>query len=398
VSKPLRVFFLTYYPPTPTMGGAMAYYRHFVERKDFNVFVATDDENVLKYNPPYELLIFQQPALLERLTRTRLYKFVHSYKHLYAGNFIPASVMKAAKEFKPDIIFTIAGAWGWTTLMAQRLARELNVPLVGSFNDWFDFSGIIHPLAHPMLEKKFRSFYQACDLAWCTSEGMREELGPHRNAQILYPIGANVQNAASNGAAGRNGKSKFIVTFAGNLGNWYGTMLEQLITVSLNSQSLEFRIFGSNPSWSVEFDRIAKDKGIFRGHLPFDQLRHEMAEVDATLLLMGFGPEYALTERTSFKTKFLDYLSFEKPIILWGPEYCSATRYAREFDSAEICSTPKASDCLQTILALANNRNRQTALVANSHRMYEDRFHPDKIHAGFVQKIQATVETFRAKK
>lgn len=382
-----KIFFLTYYPPTPTMGGAMAFYRHFVERNDFNVFVATDDESVLKYNPPYELLLFSQPALLERLLRTRFYRFTHSYKHLWAGSFIPGEVLKAAKQFKPDLIFTIAGAWGWTTLMSQRLAKELKVPLVGSFNDWFDFSGILHPLARPSLEKKFRSFYQACDLAWCTSEGMREELGAHRNAQILYPIGASLQTLASNSAS-RNGKSRFIAAFAGNLGNWYGKMLEQLITVSLDSQTVEFRIFGSNPSWSAEFDKVVKEKGIYRGHLPFDQLRREMSSVDMALLFMGFGPECALTERTSFKTKFLDYLSFEKPILLWGPEYCSAIRYAREFDSAEICLSPKAGDCLQAILAVAKNPQRQAALVANARRMYNDRFHPDKIHAGFVSQTR----------
>jgi glycosyltransferase involved in cell wall biosynthesis len=393
-----RVFFLTYYPPTPTMGGAMAFYRHFVERKDFDILVATDDESVLNYKPPYELLLFKQPPLLDRLLRTRMYRFVHSYKHLWAGNFIPDEVEKAARQFKPDLIFTIAGAWGWTTLMSQRLASRLKVPLVGSFNDWFDFSGIIHPLARPLLEKKFRSFYQACDLAWCTSEGMREELGPHPNAQVLYPVGAKVQPAAFDPAAARNGKSKFIVGFAGNLGHWYGKMLEELVTVSLDSQSIEFRIFGSNPSWSAAFDNIVRANGVYRGQVPFDELRREMAAMDAVLLPMGFGPECALTERTSFKTKFLDYLCFGKPILLWGPEYCSAVRYAREFDSAEICLSCRSADCLQSTLSLAKNQARQSALVSNARRMYEDRFHPDKIHAGFVQKMRETVERFRAKK
>ncbi len=325
-----KVFFLTYYPPTPTMGGAMAFYRHFLERRDFELFVATDDESVLNYHLPCEVLLFKQPPLLERLLRTRLYRFVHSYKHLWAGNFIPEEVLAAAKKFKPDFVFTIAGAWGWTTLMSQCLARELNVPLVGSFNDWFDFSGILHPLARPWLEKKFRSFYQACDLAWCTSEGMREELGPHRNAQILYPIGASMQPAAPGSPAAQNGKSKFVAAFAGNLGNWYGKMLERLITASSGVESdVEFRIFGSNPSWSTEFDRMVKAKGIFRGHMPFEQLRQEMTAVDAALLLMGFGEDCALTERTSFKTKFLDYLCFKKTHsavgagVLFGYSLCA---------------------------------------------------------------------------
>ncbi len=74
-----------------------------------------------------------------------------------------------------------------------------------------------------------------------------------------------------------------------------------------------------------------------------------MAAVDAALLPMGWGlsEECALTERTSFKTKFLDYLSFEKPVVFWGPEYCSAVRYVREFNSAEICSSSSADDCLK---------------------------------------------------
>jgi Glycosyltransferase Family 4 len=390
-----RVFFLTYYPPIPTMGGAMAFYRHFVERNDFDIFVATDDEGILKYNPPYQLLLFKQPAWLERLLRTRMYRLVHSYKHLRVGNSIPGPVMEAAKQFKPDLVFTIAGAWGWTTLMAQRLAEKLNVPLVGSFNDWFDFSGIIHPLARPMLEKKFRSFYQACDLAFCTSEGMREELGPHRNAQILYPIGAAMRSPEKNQVP-RSANSKFVVAFAGNLGNWYGSMLEQAVTASASHPEIEFRIFGGNPSWSAEFDKMVKAKGIFRGHLPFEELRREMNTVDAALLLMGFDEECALTERTSFKTKFLDYLSFKKPILLWGPEYCSAVRYAREFDSAEIYASPDAGGFLKAIAAVAGNQPRQAALVANARQMYEARFHPDKIHAGFVQNIQAIVKTFPA--
>jgi glycosyltransferase involved in cell wall biosynthesis len=393
-----RIFFLTFYPPTPTMGGAMAFYRHFVERRDFELFVATDDKRVLEYNPTYPVLIFEQPAWLERLTRTRLGLWAHSYKHLVAGNFIPPEVEAAARQFKPDLIFTIAGSWDWTAVMAEKLARKLGVPLVGSFNDWFDFSTLVHPRLHHRLEKRFRSFYQACDLACCTSEGMREELGSHSNAQVLYPIGASRQASGENHAVSRNGKSKFVIAFAGNLGHWYGKMLEPLITVSLNSQSVEFRIFGSNPSWSPEFDKLVREKGIFRGQLPFESLRQEMASVDAALLPMGFGEDCALTERTSFKTKFLDYLCFEKPIVLWGPDYCSAVRYATEFDSAEVCTNAQASECMKTILALAGNPQRQATLVANARRMYEDRFHPDKIHSGLVQKIQITVETFKAGK
>jgi hypothetical protein len=382
-SKKTRVFFLTYYPPVPTMGGAMAFYRHFVERDDFEVFVATDDERVLNYKPKHPVLIFRQPAWLARLMRTRFGRWAHSYKHFIAGQNIQPEVLATARQFKPDFIFTIAGSWDWTAIMARQLARELGVPLVGSFNDWFDFSLIVHPRLHARLEKTFRQFYRDCDLAWCTCEGMREALGPHPNVQILYPIGAQPQ--ATESAIAEKTNDRFVVVFAGNLSDWYGRMLEQLVRASLaKNLPIEFRIYGGNQSWSKEFDELAKAKNIFRGHLPFEQLRREMASADGLLLPMGFDAACAHTERTSFKTKFLDYLSFRKPILVWGPEYCSAVRYAREFDSAETCLQPEPEALLGKIIALSQDKNRQSALTENAQRMYHDRFHPDKIHAQFV--------------
>jgi glycosyltransferase involved in cell wall biosynthesis len=383
-SKKPRVFFLTYYPPTPTMGGAMAFHRHFVERDDFEIFVATDDPRLLNYNPKFPVLLFRQPRWLDRLMRTRLFRWAHSYKHFVAGHNIPAEVLEAARQFKPDFIFTIAGSWDWTAVMARGLARELGVPLVGSFNDWFDFSLIVHPRLKPALERKFHRLYRDCDLAWCTCEGMREALGPHRNAQVLYPIGAQPKPLPE-----RNGSrqaDKFVAVFAGNLSDWYGRMMEQLVRASLKKNlPIEFRIYGGLQSWSKEFDELARAKNIFRGHLPFEKLREEMAEADCLLLLMGFDETCAHTERTSFKTKFLDYLTFRKPILLWGPEYCSASRYADEFGSAEKCNSPDPEAFLETIRKVQADPERQEQLVANADKMFQDRFHPDKIHAHFVR-------------
>jgi len=246
------------------------------------------------------------------------------------------------------------------------------------------------------LEKRFRAFYQECDLAWCTCEGMREALGPHRNAQVLYPIGAHpVPVPAKVGGVKLN---KFVAVFAGNLSDWYGRMMEKLVRACLaKNLPIEFRIYGGLQSWSKEFDELVRQKKIFRGHLPFEKLRKEMAEADGLLLLMGFDEECAHTERTSFKTKFLDYLTFRKPILLWGPEYCSAARYADEFDSAEKCLSPNPEAFLETICRVQSDPARQRQLVSNAEQMFADRFHPDKIHAGFVKAVREVIAKNRSR-
>ena len=392
----VRIFFLTFYPPVPTMGGAMAYYRHFFEHDDFEVFIATDDKKVSQYDLPCPVLIFDQPKWLERVSRSRLSLWAHSFKHLFAGYFLPTEVLQAARDFQPNLIFTIGGSWDWTAQMSQVLAGKLGVPLVGSFNDWFDFGAIIHPLMKPLLEKKFRSFYRACDLAFCTSEGMREELGSHPHAHVLYPVGAFSETNLKSSAVTQDPENSFVVTFAGNLSDWYGVMLEQLIGKALEKNStIEFRIYGTNQSWSSGFDRLARERNIYRGLLPFDPLREEMAQADALILPMGFGNESALTERTSFKTKLLDYLACRKPIFVWGPEYCSAVRVTREFDSADICTDADPRAAVSSLELLARSPERQRQLVDHAAKMYADRFHPAKIHAGFVQQMNEIVREFK---
>ena len=393
-----RLLYVSFTPPAPTWGGAMAFHRHFIERRDFEIKVVTNCETLGTQPLSYEPVFFGPSRLTCRLFRTRLMPWLYGPHLLTAFGRVPRSVWQAARSFRPDLVFTIAGSWDYSALVAERVARSLKVPLVASFNDWFSYGWFpAHPLFHSLIEGRFRRFYREADLALCTCEGMREALGAHRNSHILYPVGARLpEDIPPFNPANGLGRS-FVVAFAGSLADWYGPMVERLVAAAQDQKTpIEFRIYGSNPSWSSEFHAQARARNIYRGHLPFAQLRQEMADADALLLPMGFEEDCAMVERTSFKTKFLDYLSYQKPIFVWGPEYCSAVRVAREFDSAEICSQPDAGAALAGIIALRAAPARQQALVSNARRMYDDRFNPEKIHAALVDKMQTTLRAGRA--
>ena len=394
--KRIRVFYLSYHAPVPTWGTAMSFYRHFVERDDFEIFVATDSAEVEQYDVPYRFLRFDVPKWLKRMQHTRFYRWFWQYNQSIAGYFVPQQVCQAARTFKPDIIFTIGGSWNWTARLAQRVARCVDVPLVASFNDWFDFGVLMHQYFRGSLERAFRQFYRDCDLAFCTSEGMLNALGPHANAHVLYPIGSRMPEVKRAFIPFTPDGRPAIVLFAGSLSAWYGPMLEQLVGASADSH-LRFEIFGSHvhASWSRDFDSFAQTAGVYRGQVSFDQLKTHAQEADLLLLPMGFGDECAQTERTSFKTKFLDYLTFQKPIVIWGPEYCSAVRIAREFDAAECYTSPNAAGCIATLENVARNAERQKQLVANARQMYHSRFEPNLIHAVLLRECEKLVRTQR---
>ena len=385
----MKVLLITACPPIPSWGGAMAFYRHFCERDDFQISVVTDNRQLQSYTVPYDYSIINRGRLWQRCAKTRLGKAAHSWSHL-GGGAVPEQVIQQAKDFGAEAIFTVGGSWSWMSKLAERVAECLSLPLVASFNDWWNYHSLRYRWLDPLIERQFRQLYRRCDLALCTSEGMRDALGAHNNAVVLYPTGAEMKNSLSGAIIRDCTQRPFTVAFAGNLGDWYGRMLESVVTQSWQrNDNISFKLFGSNASWSKDFDSAVKEKGLFHGQVPFESLRAQMQAVDALLLLMGFDQSCAQIEKTSFKTKFLDYLSFQKPILLWGPDYCSAVKIAREFDSAEICLSEAAHDYLERIVRVRENSARQRQLVANAERMYVERFHPDKIHRVLVQSMKA---------
>lgn len=390
----------SYCPPVPSWGGAMTFYRHFIERDDIEVLVVTDRTDIDAFEISYTPYIISQPDWWQRLYRSRLLPYLSGFELVWGGAFLPDSAIVKSRDFGSQAIFTVGGSWAWMSLAAQKLSHKLNLPLIASFNDWYNFGWFpSHRLFHKTIERRFRRFYRECDLALCTSEGMREALGDHPNAHIWYPTGAPMPEVPDNYEPRMPEKERpFRVFFGGSLGEWYGKMVEDVIVQCREHHpQVEFRIFGSMASWSSEFDNWAKDSGVYGGQVSFDRLSEEAGKADLLLLPMGFDPSVEIVERTSFKTKFLDYLSFRRPILVWGPDYCSAVRVAREFDSAECVTDSDPAACAAAIKDLADQPDRRKRLIGNAMSMYEDRFHPDKIHAGLMGKITELVDNWPAR-
>ena len=80
-----------------------------------------------------------------------------------------------------------------------------------------------------------------------------------------------------------------------------------------------------------------------------------LAGADALLVVMSFEPEHRLFMETSFTTKFLDYTAFGKPIILWGPEYCTPVRVARRDGGALVVNTPEAAEVVAACRKIAGD-------------------------------------------
>jgi glycosyltransferase involved in cell wall biosynthesis len=91
--------------------------------------------------------------------------------------------------------------------------------------------------------------------------------------------------------------------------------------------------------------------------------------------------------RTSFPSKIIDYCQFGKPIIIWGPEYCSAVRWAKQYQSALVVSSPRAEELVKAINTLMDQPAEQERLSHKAIEMAQTIFNPTKIQEQFVDEI-----------
>jgi len=93
---------------------------------------------------------------------------------------------------------------------------------------------------------------------------------------------------------------------------------------------------------------------------------------------------------TSFPSKLAHYAQFHKPIVIWGPEYCSAVRWAR-VNSSALCVTDPSPSALVRALETLNVTERER-WAAKVRAAANDDFNPDKIQRQFLDAIKRAVK------
>jgi len=274
--------------------------------------------------------------------------------------------------------------------VAQKTAQRHGLPLVGLFLDWFPVmkGHYGHKSTRPILSQRYRELYAACDLAFCTSNGMQDVLGPHPNSHVIYPMPGRhtVPEKSSPPSAG-----KFRLVYVGSVQNFYGRMLCSLIEKIEATGDLEIVVVGPNADWSQQIRQRAKANGIYLGFKAPDESAGVMASADALLVVMSFEREHELFMRTSFTTKFLDYVAFGRPVILWGPDYCTPVRVARKHGGAVVVNQNDPNAIASACRQIAGDALWREQLSQQARQLHQTLFNPDRLQGIFVGEIEKLV-------
>lgn len=321
----VRLLLVTSNPPRLSQGGSRQFYHLFVANKDYECAVITEGEYL--DDPPFECLRLHKSYWVDRLQRSRMNRLGHDLMHL--GLAYSLSRCKAfARAFNPDLI--VIGAETSVADVGIKLSKILRIPLVGTFMDWPTFSVIGHGWCLRLLSFIYQRRYRACDLALCISPQMRDYLGPHPNSIVCYPCSPESPSEKRSRRRPTLTRGCLKVAFSGNLGQWYGEMLLDLSRVFEKMGRHRLLISGSNPSWSETEELQLRQTGVYKGFLDEEAYWDFLDSADVLLVIMGFGEDARLIESTSFKSKLGEYFQSGRPILVWGPVYCTAVTDARK--------------------------------------------------------------------
>src|SRR5437773_2305881 len=390
-----RVLLVSIVPPRNDCGVRIVMYRHFIERSPFELHVASNADFA------EGLVIHTQlrlPYLVHRLRKSRfgprLTAWITDYENFVWPLTANDALEEAVQRFQPQIVLTLAECG--LCHIARQTAERHRLPLAGLFLDWFPaMKGHYgHKSTQRILSRRYRELYAACDLAFCTSDGMQEMLGAHPNSHVIYPMPGKYRVPVENSWLRSPGK--FRLVYVGAVKNFYGRMLCSLIEKIEAATDLEIIVVGPNADWPRQTLERAQGSGAYLGFKPPEEAAEVLVSADALLVVMSFEDEHELFMRTSFTTKFLDYVAFGKPVILWGPEYCTPVRVVRKHGGAAVVSSSDADAVVSLCRQIAADSALSEKLSNEALKLHRTLFNPDRLQDIFVQKITELVNGRRS--
>jgi glycosyltransferase involved in cell wall biosynthesis len=287
-------------------------------------------------------------------------------------------------SFQPHVLLTVAH--GWWHIQARRVARESNLPLVCFFQDWWPDFPDVPVIFRSRVERQFRQTCEESAVAICVSDGMRRELDEPANALVIHDIPSLTKPDGWT----PDFRGHLRVVYFGSLQE-YGPLIERALRALDGSNSVRLEVFGANPLWTPGAEDDFRSRGFYRGSIPSDQLAESLHDFDAALVVMSFAASLRRRMATSFPSKMIEAMQLGLPVVVWGPEYCSAIQWARRGHRALCVTDSNPSVFCRALEELAASSAEQERLAKSARDAAAGEFNPERIQGQFMDALRRAI-------
>lgn len=372
--------------PESTSAGQILLYRHLVNHPDISLEVYGEE-------PKRRSLSTLIRRIAGRLERSFLRRFVADFWVLWAARWLDPELPHTITNPTHTVVVTVAHGDGF--LAARRFGRRHGLPLLVFFHDWWPDMLPTHECIGRILERQFRDIYHDSDAALCVSQGMLSALGDHSGANLVFPIPAARELAPLTASMDEGEATCFRLLYFGNLTD-YGQMLGDLLDESLDHPEILLQVRGSNPDWSESRKDRMRIRKRWLDFAPRADLDSWLESADAFLIPMVFDLESRRRMETNFPSKLVEFAQFEKPLVIWGPAYCSAVQWAQAGEKALCITKSDPREVISSLNELRSNRDHRSYYAEQTKHAAQGEFNPSAIQARFRNILDGLIDNYVA--
>jgi Glycosyltransferase Family 4 len=271
------------------------------------------------------------PLFGERLLRTRLHRWASSWFSL-TGGLRWRRVKRVIGGFVPEAVLTVTHGFSWLGAAALARERQLRLYLI-LHDDWPRMTQLVKP-ADRWLDHAFGRIYRQACVRFCVSPYMeasyRERYGVP--GTVLYPSRARespIYEAPPERL--RRASSRFTAAYGGNI--FSGDCWDALRNAAQSLSTLGGRLVVFSPHTREQAASHGLDGANVecRGLVPSrEMIQHLREEADLLLIPESFERSVRANMSIHFPSKLTDATIPGVPLLIYGPPYCSAVRWAND--------------------------------------------------------------------
>ncbi len=299
-------------------------------------------------------------------------------------------LLQQTRDFRAEAVLTVSYGYSW--LIAAQAANHAAVPLhVILHDDWGPSMPTLLNLDKAK-QRRFISVYRAAASRMCISPYMEDSYfrlcGVH--GRVLYPSWAKGMASLPHPAESvRDRDGPLVGGYAGNITvKGYASLIGRLAE-ALGARGGKLLLFGPHSKESLARSGLTADNIVLQGMLPFEQLTKQLRErVNFVFVPMSFEHTQELNNmRIAFPSKIADYTLAGVPLLIWGPPYCTAVRWAGEYAPVAETVTSEGIDALSAALNRLERCDHRTMLGENARIVGTRLFLHDVAKQSFEQSL-----------
>lgn len=311
------------------------------------------------------------PVLLQRLLTTRF----RPWAQWALTRFSRQALSRADDligEFQPEAVLTVMHGYGW--MKAHDLAAKYFLPLHCVVHD--DWPCMYRGPGKSFVAREFGECYRAARSRFCVSEAMVDEYALRYGCQgsVLLPSRAAGVVGVAPPPERTNPDKSLTIAFAGSVnGRGY---VKTLLTLAnrLAAQSGTLQIYGPLSESAANQTGLLLPNVKICGLVNSSELVETLQRnADVLFVPMSFEAEDRINMTIAFPSKLADCTLTGLPLLIYGPEYSSAVRFAKEHRGlGEVVSTTATAELDAALTRLRDPSYRRelgqsSLVIGNDH-------------------------------